>query len=87
MNTIDHAEARELTGQIGQLEGEIDLLTFEHFTAVRELCTPEQKVNQAAAEEINLRSPKQLSNLLQLTLLVSFCIKRYLIIMMFRRNA
>ena len=43
MNTRQYEEARNLTKQIGQLEGEIDLLTYEHFTAVRDICTPEQK--------------------------------------------
>ncbi|MEQ9297495.1 MAG: periplasmic heavy metal sensor [Cyclobacteriaceae bacterium] len=43
MNTADRDEALQLTSDIGKLEGEIDYLTFEHFTKVRAMCTPEQQ--------------------------------------------
>ncbi len=43
MNAKDSNEAQRLTKDIGQLEGEIDFLTFEHFRKIREMCTPEQK--------------------------------------------
>ncbi len=57
INTLDHSIAQKLTEQIGQLEGEIDLLTFEHFTAVREICTEEQ---QAKMDEMKQRMVKHI---------------------------
>jgi Spy/CpxP family protein refolding chaperone len=38
------AKVDELSSTIGQLEKEIDMLTFEHFRQVRAICTPDQKI-------------------------------------------
>jgi hypothetical protein len=43
MNTLDRTKAKNLTFEIGKLEGEIDYLTFEHFAKVREICDDQQK--------------------------------------------
>jgi Spy/CpxP family protein refolding chaperone len=36
-------EARKITKKIGQREAEGDLLTFQHFREIRNMCTPEQQ--------------------------------------------
>lgn len=58
MNTEDRNEALRLTSDIGKLEGEIDYLTFEHFTKVRAMCTPEQ---QQKMDEIKKRISEKMS--------------------------
>lgn len=42
-STIDTAESEKLQAEIGRLMGQVHGNTFEHFTAVRKLCRPEQQ--------------------------------------------
>lgn len=58
MNATESNEAEQIASSIGQLEGEIDFLTFEHFRKVREMCTPEQKQKM---DEIKKRISERMS--------------------------
>lgn len=42
-STIDTAESQKLQAKIGRLMGQIHGNTFEHFTKVRQLCSPKQQ--------------------------------------------
>ena len=42
--TVTAMQVDAASSNIGKLEKEVDVLTFEHFRQVRHLCTPEQKV-------------------------------------------
>ena len=60
MNAPDSTEARKLTKEIGDLEGQIDYLTYEHFTRVREMCSPEQKEKM---DEIKRRMSERMNQM------------------------
>ena len=62
MNTSDTAEARQLTKEIGVLEGQIDFHTFEHFSKISQMCSPVQKEKM---NEINKRMSERMSKMHQ----------------------
>jgi hypothetical protein len=59
MNTTKKEIARNLTTEIGKLEGEIDYLTFEHFSEIEEMCNNEQKQE---LDEIKKRMSERMSD-------------------------